>query len=357
MGTPYVSSNAQLFYAREGTYGTRPTAFGGSGGGSTVKVFGLTTEAIDFPDKKLEVKKYRDFGAGRTFKRLQAGARSRDGSIPIVLTSGEIISYAMGFDDFTTGTHTLRTNTKGTANGGVSLAKNLGRAILPSFSWSATMFDDASARTFQRVFLGSVIDNASFEVSETSELMARLSIKSQKVDDDISGAIGGSHTAISATLPDSRPYLWYDSTVTVFGTTLGRPQSFSTGISNKLKTKYYLTQGTGQDPAEYLTSYPDFNFKMDFVPAGFTQAHGSESVYHLIENAASTLFETRGDVSVTLARAGDVSDTIQFNLYDCMFSEAPHSWGAEGNEMVVPCTIEPRELEVVVKDGATTYLP
>lgn len=337
MANPYISASSQISFGAETTPGTRAS--------SLTKILGITNQDITFPDKQLEVLKYYTFGGGRRPRRLMPAARTREGSLGIVPTSGELFAYALGKDSFSSPTHTLTINGPGT---------NPARAILPSFSWAATMFDDAQTRTFQRVFVGSVIDKLDFEVRKEEELDMNLSIKSLDVEDEtLSSPTVPSLTQPATTGVASRPYMWYDSTVTVYGNTQARVEGFFGGINNNLKTKRYLVSGTGQNPAEYLTSNVDWTLGMDFVPAGFLSSHtgsgGIESVYHLLEN------ESVGDVSITLIRGTGPENSLKFDFTDCIFKEAPHSWSREGNEMVVPVKIEPREFTVTVKDTNSQY--
>lgn len=374
IGNPYISSNSQLVFARESSFGVRPTAFGGSGGSTTPFALGITNEDIEFPDKELDVKKYPSFGAGRQLRRLQPGAIDRSANLPLVLTNGLPIYYAFGSETFTAGSpnvHVLHTGSVGV----VATASQRIRAILPSFSWAATMFDDANTRTFQRVFLGDVIDQATWSVSEQQELQMKCGIKAQDVEDEQLGGAGAHPDEAAPTVPTNaiggtttstagRPYMWFDSIVTVYGKEVCRVTNMELGLNNKLRTMRYLCTTSGQKPAEYLTGLPEFTVKMDFVPAGFrgnaagTAGHYEsdssvsgrrEGLYQLLED------ESYGDVNIELRKAANADDSIKFEFTDCLFRVAKHPWKADGNEMSVGVQIEPRNFQVTVRDAIAEY--
>lgn len=349
MANPYVATNTQVSYGLETTDGTASgTLNPGTRSPILTKVLGITNQDAEFPDKTVDVKQYATYGTGRRYRRNMPGRRIRDGTLNITPTSGEFLYYVLGRDSLSGSTHTLTTGPL--ANG------SLTRAILPSFSLAATMFDDAASRTFQRVFLGTAIDQATFKVEETGELAADLRLKSLDVEDHDTTTPAVPSISLPTTGLSSRPYMWYDSTVTVYGVEAARVQSMEASVNNKLNAKYYLTTGTGQDPFEYTTGLPEFSFRCDFVPAGFRNAHVDsssrrEAVYQLLED------ETTGDVTVRLRRQAAPEDSITFTFTDCLFREAKHSWRRDGNESVVPVELTPRDVSVTVVDSAGQYGP
>lgn len=349
MAGPYVATNTQVSYGLETTDGTATgTLTPGVRSPTLTKVLGITNADTEFPDKTLEVKQYATYGSGRRFRRNMPGKRSRDGTLPITLTSGELLYYTFGHESFAGSTHTL--NTGPLASGALT------RAIMPTMTLVADMFDDANTRPFQRAFLGTAIDQATIKVEETGELLGDFRIKSLDVDDEANLTPTVPSISLPTTGLSSRPYMWYDSTVTVYGVEAARVQSFEVMVNNKLNPKYYLTTGTGQNPFEYTTGLPDFTFRCDFVPAGFRNSHldassRREAVYQLLED------ETTGDVTVKLQRQATPEDSITFTMADCLFKEAKHSFRRDGNETVVPVELQPRDVTVTVKDSTGQYGP
>lgn len=357
MGNPYISANTKLGFGPEASFGVRsPAAISPYAG---LKSLGKFSADVSFPDAKMEAKKYYTFGIGRTgWKRVQAGKIDREGKLPIIPEGGDALAYAFGADVVSGAgpyTHDLTP-----AN----------RAILPSLTLVALMRDDANQRNFQRAFVGTVIEEANFTVSKEEELRCELGILSKSVKDydlhmDSSDA---AHTPINPSFngftdTTGRPYMWYDSQVTLGGKRVARVESVEMGIANNHSTKRYLVDAgagepfAGREPFEFLTGRPDFEFQMDFVPAGnletdvgaynFSTGPDSsvrESIYNLLGT------ETYVNVSVKLKKPGSPEDSIQFDFLDCLISEANHDWSIEGNEVSVPVTVEPRAMTMRVID-------
>lgn len=358
MGNPYISANSKLAWGAETAFGVRSAAtvppFTG------LKSFGKFSADVSFPDAKTDIKKYYTFGVGRSgYKRVMAGKIDREGKLPIVPDSGELFAYVFGADAISGAgpyTHDLSP-----AN----------RAILPSISLAATMRDDAAARIFQRVFVGTVFEEANFTVSKEEELRAELGILSKTVKDyDLHmDSSDTAHTPINPnfngfTDTAGRPYMWYDSQVTMGGKRVARVESVEMSIVNNHSTKRYLVDAAasepfaGREPFEFLTGRPDFSFEMDFVPAGNLETDVGSYPYSTgtDNNVREAIYqylgtETYFNISVKLRKpGGGLEDSLQFDFIDCLLSEGNHDWSIEGNEMVVPATVEPRAMTMKVID-------
>ncbi len=355
MGTPYISANSKLAYGKETTINTRATIN---------RTFGHFRGDVSLPDMKLGVRKYKEFGTGRENKRIQAGPISREtGSLPLVPTSGELFAYGFGFDTVTGAgpyTHVLSTKT----------ASNLGKAILPTFSASATMSSGDGTRPFQRVFTGCTISDMKWTVNTEQELQADISFSALDVLDEESASPTQTYPTFNGfTDRSGRPYMWYDSVVRMSVddgsyTVVARVESITAGLSNALNTKRYLVDSArGQNPFEYLTGIPEFTFSMGFVPAGFLAAHTHPSypVGGSTETARESIYEVLEgqnyvDIRVKLTKPGSPTDSLQFDFTDCLLTEAPHGLREDGHETTVNCIVEPRTMSITTVDSNSAYL-
>ena len=360
MGAPYVASNTRLAYANEGSFGVRPVALGGSGGDASLSILGKFNGDVGMPDAVVNVRKYYSFGAGRSWKRIQPAHIDRAGKLPLILENGRILGMAMGVDSFAGGSPNVHTLTPAS------------RAILPSFSLAALMRDDANTRPFQRVFLGTVVEEAAFSVAKEEELQCELSILSKTVEDEDTASPTQINPVFNGyTDTAGRPYMWHDSSVSITASDgtkrLARVDSMAMGIKNNLSTKRYLVDSKGQEPAEFLTARPDFTLGFDFVPAGFLSSHTGTYTYsdgaQTTREALYDLLELGDDsahpditITVRLAKAGNLDDSSTFTFDDCVLSEAKHDWKLDGNEVVVPAKVEPRTMTITVRDALGQYV-
>ena len=359
----YVGSQARIAFAREDptqAYGTRAAAFGGTGGSTSPRFIGIANQAIDLPDKTLDVRQYRSFGTGRKWFLNKPGRRERNGTISFLPTTAELFYYGFGAETFTADTPSAGINTH------VLTPANVPR--LPSMTLASSLSGDPD---FMRVYTGVTVDSLSLTLSESAELTCAMDIKAKNLVDSSDSATLGwdvvSPTLFTQPTNDGTgapmPYMFHDRAANVTvggvydytgntmtlgsnGSTIARVVGFSCSINNNLKTKYYTQSEDAQDPFNYLTSYPDFSLSMEIVPAGKI-AGDVDALYHYLES------EIQGDVLIPFQAAAD--RRLDFVFEDCFFRTAPHSLPDDGSEIVVSVDVAPEEFRIVARDGLTAY--
>src|SRR3990167_2547139 len=297
MVAPYISAGSRVAFGREATFGTKPAAFGGSGGNANPQFFGITNQDIDFPDLELDIKQYRSFGAGRAWFTQKAGRRVFNGSLPVVLTNARLLYYVFGAETFTAA-----------VGAGPKIHKMfpVEGAVMPALTWGGILQAQSSSPDFMRSFVGTVFDGCSFSAPETGELTLSIDTKSVDVEDEQTAS--PSLWAQPAGTGD--PYMFYDrdAHIRVAGTydftsayasadpfvysnrytgarEWMRVRSFNFGLRQNLKEQYYYRSASAPNPAEFITGFPEFDLTIQVVPTGKLSGDESataDAVYDLL---------------------------------------------------------------------------
>ncbi len=403
MGNPYIPANTALAYARETTYGVRSAAAtpgtyayatATQSAGSGLQNLGKFSADVTFPDAHIDVKGLRSFGVGRQWKRRQAGAITREGSLPLYPERGELLGYVFGHELFTAGSpnlHLLAPVLPGGTAGAPDFNSLVsgGRSIFPAMDLVALMRNDAAAgaRHFQRTFLGTVCEEASVTIEKEEPLKMDVGILSNGIRDQNLHMDSGitARTPIAPSFNGftdtaGRPYMFYDSQITVAplsGDTVNRPvariQKASIGLKNNMKTQRYLVDGAGQEPFEFLAGMPDFSFDIDMVPAGnlatdlgptasslysaaqmvADSTQTRESFYDLLD---SQIYVNTATKVAKSGLTGAAEDSIRFDFKDALLSEGDLKWSIDGEPIMANVVVEPRTLFVTVKDNIAQYV-
>lgn len=343
----FSSAAVRLAYAREDTtqpLGTRAAAFGGTGGSVTPRFLGISDQSIDFPDKRLENKKYRSAGFGRTgYFLVKPGKRTRPGSIPFIPTTAEFLFYGFGLDTFTAGVPNVH----------VLSPANL--PLLPTFSLGAAF---EGSPNFQRIFAGCMVDSLSLSLGEGNELRCTMDVQARKVfDEELASPSLFAQPAGSGQVP----YMFYDraANVTMMGTfgtntadppvtggrTWARVVGFDATIRNSLSVRHFSQSTDAQDP-NYYSSYPDLDLRIEIVPAGKLSGD-VDAVYDLLEN------ETKGDILIPFQRTS--TDKLYLLFTGGITAEAPHPFNEQGNEVSVSCRVDLEQYRIISRDSVAQY--
>lgn len=339
----WISAASRLAYAREASWGTRPEAFGGTGGSGSAnpRFIGITNQGIEFPDKELDVRQYRSFGHGRDFYLTHPGKVERAGALSFVPTNAEFLRYVFGQDTFTAGTPN------------VHVLSVLNSAVLPSFALGAAL---EGIPDFLRVFLGCIVDSCEFTLDENGELQLSVGYFCKDVVDEelVTPTL---FTQPTNPFTDA-PYMFYDAAATIkiggaydFGTniytggrTIGAVKGFTCSIKNNLKRNFAF--GGGQDVFRITPGYIDVDLSLQIQPSGKLSGD-TDSIYDLLED------ESRYDVIIPFQRSA--TDRLDLVFDDVIMRSAPHNWPEDGNEITVSTTFVPESIRAVSYDSLADY--
>lgn len=363
MAAPYISTGSRIAFGREATFGTKPAAFGGSGGNANPQFFGITNQDIDFPDLELDIKQYRSFGAGRAYHSQVKGRRVFNGSLPLVLTNARLLYYIMGAETFTAA-----------VGAGPKIHKMfpVEGAVMPSLTWGGILTGQSGSPDFMRSFVGTVFDGCSFSAPETGELTLSIDTKSIDVEDEqtVTPSLWTQPAGSGET-----PYMFYDrdAHIRVAGTydftsayssadpytysnrytgsrEWMRVKSFNFGIRNNLKEQYVYRSSNAQNPLEFITGFPEFDLTIQVVPTGKLSGDESataDSVYDLL------MAEGKFDVLVPFRKSN--TDRLDFAFRQCMVKSAKHGLNTDGNEVNVDVVLSPETFHAISYDNLGQY--
>lgn len=347
---PYISAGSRLGFAGEVTFGTKvtPDSF-----------FGLTNQDIELPDVELDVRQFRSFGFGRRWAAQVPGRRTYKGGLPITLTNAEMLYYAFGSETFV-------------ADGGggynIHVLDPTETAVMPSFTWGAGLVGQEDTNDFLRNWVGTVISGAAYTAGESGELTVDFDTFSIDVEDEQTD----SPTLFSQPSGAGEiPYMFYDrnanirvagvydfsSVYTAAGAYVdrytgarawSRIKSFNFSVNHNLKEQYYYRSTSAQNPAEFITSNPDFDLTLQLVPAGKLAAD-DDAVYDLLVG------ETAFDVLIPFRRTD--TDRLDFACDNCIVKSAKHGLSTEGNEVMVEVILAPETIRAIAYNTAGTYVP
>lgn len=363
--TEYIGAISRVAFAREGTYNTLPAAFSGGSGGSTApRMIGIMNQAIDLPDKEVDVHQYRNLGSGRRYFDNKPGQRTRSGTLSFLPSTPEMLLYAFaGRADSTTPFEGYSATSLGGAPTTYRhVFKPANVAKLASFSVGATL---PGAPDFQRIFTGCQIDSLSLSLAETGELSATLEYMAKAVVNEEQA----SPTLFTQPLTDAfsspysstpTPYMFYDRAANINyggsynystntysgGRTLARVKTFDISFNNNLKPLWFTQSSNAQDVFDFVVSYPDFALTIDVVPAGKLAAD-TDALYDLLEA------ETQFDVVIPFQRPN--GDTLNFIFDNCRIKTAPHGIPDDGGEVTVTLDVTVDELRIVATDRVADY--
>lgn len=334
-----ISAHSRISFAREGSLGENPAAYGGTNGSTSARFLGITNQTVPLPDKDVDYQQYRSFGTGRdpAYITTQPGQETRQASIPYIPTSGETFFYALGADAASGTSPTTHTITP------------VEGALPPSLSLRCDLIRDTD-ENFRRTFSGCVINNLSCSLSNDSELQVTADIFAQTTQDhdaDVTDA-NLEATATSLASPESKePYMFFDfaSNISINGNTYARVNNFDWSINNNISPHHFLQSSNAREPFTFLNSYPTYSLSLEIVPAGHLSAD-ADAVYYLLEG------ETEFNVSIPLQRSA--SDTLQFDFTNCRVTSAPHDLNEDGGTVstTVDCTFE--DMTVTSKDSESS---
>lgn len=360
----FIGAISRVAFAREGTYNTLPAAFGGSGGSLVPRMIGIMNQALEFPDKTLDVKQYRNFGTGRRWFESKPGQRTRSGTLSFLPTTPEMLLFAFAaradqptpFDGY------AATNLGGVPPLFRHVFKPANQAKLTSFTVGVAL---PGSPNFQRYFTGCQVDSLNISLSENAELSATLEYKAKGIQDaqNATPTMFTQPTQDAFSTPYSgtpQPYMFYDRAANVSyggqydytahtysgGRTLARVKSFSLSLTNNLKPLYFSQSGSAQDVFDFVVSYPDFTLSVEMVPAGMMSG-GVDSVYDLLES------ETAFDIVIPFQRPN--GDTLNMVFDQCRIKTAPHSLPDDGGEVTVSVDFAVNELRMVAVDRVADY--
>lgn len=378
----WVSSQSRIAYAREPNDQTnvQTTAFGGSAStGSESPLFlGITNQGFEMPDKTLEIRQYRSFGAGRRFQKNQV-ARNQYGptSISFLPTTAAIFYYAFGTEYVNESSspptiHTLAPDDKNTDPTGAGTT-NSQEQKLPSLNLSFYLEDP----DWQRVWTGGRVNSLNWTLNEQGELscsmdFVAMDVKEADTDDPTAGSPSPefSQPQSDNQHSDPEPYMFFDrdaeidvmgnyslgsNSIDTTGQKIASVKSFNCSMSNNNNVIWYTRSSNAQKPGVIVSGAPDFSLTLEVVPdesiADKTDSAGNdlESFYHYLLN------ESAGDVYIPFKRDGSASDRLDFVFKDCYFRSAPHSPDESGNEISVSVEAVPETMRVVSYDEIAPY--
>lgn len=363
--TEYISAAGRISFCREGTYAQLPAGYtGGSGGGTSPRLWGIIDAAVELPDKEVEMRQHRNIGTGRRYFTTVPGKRTRAGSITYMPTTPETFLFAMvGRADQTPAFDGYSVTSLGgapTVYQHVLRPANVGK--LASYSLAVAL---TGSPDFQRIFTGCQIDSLNFTLTETAELEASVEFRAKDVvnEDQATPTLFTQPSTDAFSTPYSTtpiPYMFYDRTANVSvggtynystntysgGRTLARVRSFNFGISNNLKELYFTQNQNAQDVFDFALSYPDFDLTIEVVPAGKLSGD-TDSIYDLLQA------ETGFDVVIPFTRS--TGDTLNFVFDNCRIKQAPHPLPEDGGEISTQVELTVDEFRIVATDRVADY--
>lgn len=309
---PHLS---QLSWIQEGNYKETPTQ------GAIVKTFGLLKEDVVLPDPDVNYDCYSVIGGDRDVAACDELEIVCEGSVPMILQNGELLSMLMG-KCVTTGTspytHTIT-----------------GADTLKSLCMEAVLNDGSS--DFIRYFRGTKINKGTLEAMEKERLKFTM---------DVITAIAEktANTKSTITLQTTKPYFFYQGVLSLWGTEFARLKSFSLSVDNMLSPEWYIQSTDGQYAHEINAQERAYELKCTVIAADTT-------IFDKIG------VDTAFDISLTFTRTA-ASDTLQIKnptAKKCYLKSAPHILPATGGNIPVELTIIPRGIEFIVVDALSAY--
>ena len=226
----------------------------------------------------------------------------------------------------------------------------------PTFTLQSLMNkDDDESPRFLRTFLGGNVHSAEVSGEDPSGDGGDLRIEMQVAALDLVDDNSVPTSFPTAAFPNVDPFMFYQTAglITAFGQNYGTIESFTLTFDDKPRKKHYFGASSGQKPAAYLNHFPEYEFRLQFVPDGFLAAH-TNSIHHLLTG------RTKGDVVIPFVRDGAASfalssDALQIKLLDSFVHAAPYEYPDDGDEISVPATIYPTRIMVQIKDAVPMY--
>lgn len=278
------------------------------------------------PDPEREwIEKYQLGAANsRRIEQLIEGKYTLNGNIPFVMQNAKMFAYALGSDSFNAGTHTIKTE-----------------KALPSFAMMVSRLDGGAGNDYHRIFSGSKIDQFSIGADDSGEVKASMNVISQNV------TINSADAAPTVTGYDDELYWFKDSTMTFWGSPIGRLQDFELTISNNLKPKRYFKSTAANTLSELLEGKQQFNIKA-------TVTVDDASVYTQLLSGIgfdiSLEFERGTNDSLLIGSdISAVNGSIGGGNHMCRIIKAPHVV-PEDDEVNVPIEIVMQNMYVVAAD-------
>lgn len=360
--------------------------------------FGILAQDIELPDVQHDLRTYRSFGKGREFYKVIAGRRTRTANIPFIPTNGAFLYYAFGHQSVLDADTSIDNNNDGDAGDTGETAGTAGMTApfthrlmplgcdypsgqspptnvtsMPSMTLGVTL--ERASNNFQRIFAGGTVNSLSMSVAEGGELTCayemiykgHINTSNQIADAGTYGHYGrASATMFTQVNPQDEtgtdddtavPYMYYDrdSSISIGANNFARVKAFTCSIRNNLKPHYFLGSDTtaSKEVGLITTGYPDFDLSMTIVPDGHKSA--ADALYEVLEGVASdaspATYTAPTTFNVSLPFKRGTNDELTLTFSDCMLRSAPHSLPADGAEINVTASIQPRRVTATVKDS------
>ena len=317
---PYKSEDTQLAVGVEDEQGEAVTP---------TRAFGKVAEDATPPDPEVDWQPIRVIGGDRRVFQKHEGQREyQGGDIPVILTDGAPIAYALGAEEFT------EDEPEAGVNEHVLTPKLDGKP--PGQTIEAVYFGRGGGTDFVRTFNGCVPNSLELSANNDDELTATLSYWAQGVDPGDSPTTGIS-------VHDRNPWLFADaaSQLELFGTSFARFIDFSLSVENNLEEGRYIEPDAGRDPFEITYGNVDFDLSA-------TIAIEDDALYQELVDP------TAGGFTSTIAFERPNGDTLTIEAKECNFNSAPHELPADSTTIEVETSMTPEDLVITVEDSNST---
>jgi hypothetical protein len=307
---PHLS---QMSWKEESAYKETPTQ------GAQTFEFGLLKEEVSLPDPDVNYDPVHIIGGGRDAFMMDKNEIVYEGSIPMLLATGELLVFGLGKSVRTGADPYVHTITWDDP--------------LPSMVIEAVL-NDASA-DFVRYFRGVKVNKMTLDVESKGSLKCTL---------DVIAAVGEKTTNTKSTIDMTglEPYRFFEGVFSIWGTEFARLQSFSLSVDNSLEAQWYIQSTNGHDPYEVDEGPLKYDMKATIVAA-------DTSIFEHIGT------DTPFDFSLKFTRsANDYLEIKDPTARKCYLKSAPHNIPTGAN-IPVELSLLPTGVEFEVKDSIASY--
>lgn len=367
------ADRARIYAQEETTYGTDPLG--------TRTVLGGLIRDVEYTAPTQTWLTYPSVGTDRHYAVVARGQTSMaEIRVPIVLQTPKIFRYLFEgrrtvADNPSTGYNTHIYSPVGEESTKGDLSTTLATQVQPllSFTLETSYEDPTSGGTghFTRYYNGCKVSSLELSMDSSGELLATANLTA--------ASVYSNSTRTTSTIATTRPYMFYDAQVRMFGTsatqagtgimtlnnttTYERISDFSVTVENNIKQNWYLTTAT-----DLASGTVGGRYIYDLVPGirditgtvglildtedSLTITGGSagaNTVFGRHEGAGTTPF----DMEITLTRTTG-QDVLRLQFFDAWITRAPHNIPEDKADIPVEIEFGARKMRVEVVNNLAT---
>lgn len=338
----YITDTAVVAAKEESTFGTNPISAGNA------SWIGLLASA-EFPGPEVDWLPFWTVGSDRDLA-VQAEARhSLAGiSLPVVLQKGEIIKYIFNGYKGTAGSPNVHEMGES-----ADISSSTATPALKSLTVEVNYQDPTGSSThYVRYFSGAKVNSAEFTMDSEGELLSTVELVAANYP-----SVGSTRSTPTKDVT-TKPYLFSQGIISLWGQSISRLSNFTLNINNNLNTLWYVKGGgaTGTSSGKFASDI--IPGKREYTLTGSlvldtdtgTPPGGANSIWGILTGGSTF------DVTIDFVRDGAAtfaasSDGIRFELTTCSLLTAPHSVPEEKGEVTVDFEMRPRKCKITVRNS------